>query len=232
MEKKIIKVAYNKHTLVADICPVGSIPKVFCMHGAGSSYRQIYDSLRAILLENNISSCALDFLGHGESDGNIKDSSLKSRTEQVIAIIKEARAVEPLILIGSSMGGYNAIKLTEIYEVKLMILIAPGVFDKNAYEIPFGDDFSSAIRRHRSWDDTDAWNILNKYKGKILIVKGDKDDVIPAEIFQKIYDNSLNTGYREMITISNAPHKLMTFYFPEYPEDFKMVAGKIISLLK
>ncbi len=231
MEKEIINVNYNGHKIVADILPANSKPQVICLHGAGMADRKRYDPLRQLLLKNNISSCALDFLGYGETGGDIKDSSLKSRTEQAQSIIEKVKLQKPAVIIGTSMGGFNAIKLTELYEVKLLVLIAPAVFDVDAYNVNFGPDFSSVIRKERSWDNTDAWKILNKFKGKILIIAGSEDEVIPAEIFSKIYNSSTQASFRELITIPGAPHGLMSTYFPQHPEDLKMVVDKIISLL-
>lgn len=230
MEKELISVSYDSHIIIADILPNGSTPKIFCMHGAGISNRKIFDPFRQLLLENNISSCALDFIGYGNTGGIVEESSLKSRTNQAELIIEKTKMIKPLVIIGGSMGGYNAIKLTEIYPTELLVLSAPAVYRKDVYGIPFGDKFSSLIREPNSWENTDAWEILNKYKGKILILSAMDDKVIPSEIIQKIYDNSQNAEYREILTIPNAPHRLIS-YLGEHREDLKIVVDKIISLL-
>lgn len=230
MDKELISVNYNDRAIVADILPAGSKPKIFCMHGAGISNRKIFDPLRQSLLENEISSCALDFIGYGDTGGTVEESSLKSRTDQVRLIIEKTKSIEPLVIIAGSMGWYNAIKLTEIYPTELLVLSAPAVYRKDVYEIPFGDKFSSLIRETDSWENTDAWEILNNYKGKILILSAADDKVIPSEIIQKIYDNSQNAKYREILTIPNAPHRLVS-YLSEHPDDLKIVINKIISLL-
>ncbi|HEV7424268.1 MAG TPA: alpha/beta hydrolase [Candidatus Paceibacterota bacterium] len=231
MEKEIISANYQNHKIIADIFPAGSTPQVFCMHGAGISNRKLFDPLRQLLAEKNIFSCALDFLGYGETGGDINQSSLKARTKQAEIIIEKAHIVKPLTIIANSMSGYNAIKLTEIYPVGLLILSSPAVYTKESYEIPFGDKFSSIIREPQSWNRTDAWGILNTYKGKIVILAGEKDNVIPFEVTQKIYDNATQASYREIIAIPNAPHKLFSDYFKKHPEDLKVVVDKILTLL-
>jgi pimeloyl-ACP methyl ester carboxylesterase len=232
MEKEIIKTEYKSITIVADIIPARSQPQVLLLHGAGASNRLIYEAIRKELAQNNISSYALDFLGYGDTGGNLNDSSLKSRTEQVQAVIEKANVVKPLVVVAGSMAAYNAIKLTEIYPVSLLVLSAPGLYRPDVYEVNFGNNFSALIREPKSWDKTDAWEILNKYKGNLIVLKGGKDEVIPVEIPQKIYDSAINVNYREVITFPDAPHRIMNDYLPQHLEDLKRVVDKIIELMK
>jgi pimeloyl-ACP methyl ester carboxylesterase len=232
MEKEILTVDYKGHKIIGDIMPAGALPKVLCLHGGGGSNRKRYDQIRKLLSQNNISTCALDFLGHGDTGGEIENSSLKDRTEQASVIIKKAKVVQPLSIIGSSMSAFTAIKLTEIHPVSLLVLIVPAVYSKDSYNIPFGDSFSQLIRKEGRWNDTDAFGILNQYKGDLIIVVAGKDEVIPPEIIKKIYDNALNAKSRKIITFPDAPHKIMGAYFNEHPEDLKIVVNKIIELMK
>ena len=232
MEKEIISIDYGENKIIADVIPFGAKPQVFCIHGAGVSNRKLFDPLRHMLLENDISSCALDLLGHGDTGGSIKNSSLKSRVEQAKLVIEKAQVTKPITLIAASMGGYDAIKLTQIFPVSLLVLFAPAVYTPEAYEVLFDDKFSSIIRKTKSWENTDAWGILNKYKGKIIIFAGGKDAIIPPEIIQKIYDNSVNAKYREIISFPDVPHKIISEYLNMDNEKLKMVLEKIIKELK
>ena len=232
MQKEIISVDYKNHKIVADILPAHSVPQVFCMHGAGKSAGVVFDQIRQLLAENHISSCALDFLGYGETGGNVYDSSLKMRTEQAQMIIEKAKVTKPLIVIGGSMGCYNAIKLTEIYPVKLVVLFTPAVYAKDVYEVNFSEKFTTFIREPKSWDSTDAWDILTKYKGKILILTGGKDQTIPSEIPEKIYNSSNHAAFREIINFSDSPHRILKEYLNYHIEELKMVVDKIIELSK
>lgn len=76
------------------------------------------------------------------------------------------------MVFGSSMGAYNAIRLTQLHRVDALVLIVPGVYTPSAYEVPFGPDFSAIIRRERSWIDSDAWDILSRFEGRLHIVQG------------------------------------------------------------
>lgn len=230
MEKEIISVDYKGYKIIADILPANSTPQVICMHGAGSSAKIVFDPIRELLAKNNIFSCAIDFLGYGDTGGNVYDSSLKSRTEQAELIIEKAKVTQPLIIIGGSMGCYNAIKLTEIYPVKLLVLSAPAVYAKDVYEVNFGENFKTFIREPESWDSTDAWEILKRYTGKILILTGGKDQTIPPEIPQKIYDSSSQASYREIINFPESPHRIVKEHLNNHEEDLKTVIDKITQI--
>ena len=205
-------------------------PGVFIFHGAGISERSRYTTLRNFLGEENIVSCAVDFIGHGETGGSMNDSSLEKRTLQAKAVIDSFDAQKPLKIIGSSMSGYNTIKLTELFKVESLVLFVPAVFRTKTYCVPFGPEFSKIIREHESWQDSDAWEILENYTGKLLIISGDKDEVIPLHLTQKIYDSAVHSSQKELILIPGATHAVMNF-LEENPKEKDKVFRKIISFL-
>ncbi len=230
MEKEIIQIEFEGKRIVADILPAGIQPAVLFMHGAGFSNRSIFNKFREMLAEKGISSCAFDFVGYGETGGAVEESSLKSRTAQAQRVIQEANLKQPLKIVAGSMAGYNAIKLTELFNVDTLILSAPAVYGREAYEVSFGEEFSRIIRKSKSWEDTDAWEILNNFKGRLLILSGEKDDVIPSEVIQKIYDSSSHAYTRELFTVPNAPHRL-TVYLEENLNEMNQVIKKVIEVL-
>ncbi len=231
MKKEVFTIEFKGKKIISDIISNNQQAQVLLLHGAGNTNRTRYESLRELLMENNISSCAVDLLGHGETGGDIKETSLKERTEEILAVVSNLNIETPLHVFGFSMGGYTAIKLTEILSVELLVLFAPAVYDRKAYDIKFGYGFSEIIRADKSWQNTDAWEILNKFKGRVLIFIGDKDDVIPNEVVPKIYDSLVNAKFREVIILKNAPHKLGS-YLNENDDMRKVVINKIIKELK
>lgn len=230
MNKDKITFKYKISTVVGDIIPSNTKPQLLFLHGAGSSNKDRFLELREILAKDEISSVAFDFLGHGETGGNMHDSGLKERTEQAEFLITSFNLPEPLIIVGSSMGAYNAIKLTEKHEVKLLILFVPAVYSIKLYEIPFSPKFTSFVHEPNSWDATDAWKILSKYKGKLLIFYGGKDKIIPKELVKKIYDSASLASYKEIIEYKDWDHHWVKF-LKENPEELKKIAKKIISLI-
>ncbi len=184
---------------------------VLLLHGAGTSNRHLFDSLRQFLWEHDISSVAFDFLGHGESEGVLQDSSLEERFLHSCQVIETLNLAQPLTIVGSSMSGYTAIKLLEKYQIENLILFVPAVYHVGAFHMRFNQGFSEIIRQQKSWRYSDAWEILESFKGNLLICFAEKDDVIPKEIIDMLYASARNAKYRTLYLVQDSPHKVQVF---------------------
>ncbi len=69
----------------------------------------------------------LDYSGHGQSGGDFADGTIGAWTEDAALIITEVTANKPLLLIGSSMGGWISLLLAKRFSARLtaLLLIAP-----------------------------------------------------------------------------------------------------------
>ncbi|MBA4227338.1 MAG: alpha/beta hydrolase [Hyphomonas sp.] len=76
--------------------------------------------------ENGNGAVLFDYSGHGESEGRFEDGTISSWREDALAAI-DALSDGPLILVGSSMGGWMALlaALARPSRVKGLVLIAP-----------------------------------------------------------------------------------------------------------
>ncbi|HEX8957173.1 MAG TPA: alpha/beta hydrolase [Burkholderiaceae bacterium] len=202
----------------------GECGNVLLLHGAGASARNKFSILRHALEARGVGMTCFDCIGHGETGGEMSESSLLSRTRQAEAVIAH-RGLEcgmdaPLSLIGFSMGAYNAIRLTQTHEVGSLILIVPGVYTPSAYGLPFGPQFSSAIRRERSWEDSDAWEILSRYRGRLLVIAAGNDAVIPREIPERLVASSVNAQWRRLLVVPDTEHRHLFAPLLERPKEF------------
>lgn len=201
------------------------------LHGAGASTRHMHHLLRNALQQRGVGSTCFDCVGHGDTGGALSQSSVASRTRQAQAVIS-ARAVElPLALIGISMGAYNAIRLTQTHAVDALVLMVPGVYTPEAYEVPFGPAFSAVIRRERSWAGTDAWDILARFDGSLLVVAAEQDTVIPLEIGERLVASAVRARQRELMVVAGAQHNRVWALLAEQPERFDAALGRVIGTL-
>ena len=106
-EQRVFKIGFEGHTLVGDVIPDDPVPQVLVLHGAGDSHRGRFQWLREYLFAREISSVAFDFVGHGDTGGDLKSSSLGSRTRQACCIVKALNIQQPLAVIGASMSAYG-----------------------------------------------------------------------------------------------------------------------------
>ena len=225
MTLTIFDLPFGKYLLRGDrfAMPCGTL----VLHGAGNSSRIRFSQLRQSLNGCGMPSVSFDFIGHGETGGDIQGSTLRGRTEQAAAVIRHACA-EPLTLIASSMGAYTAIKLTEIFTVDNLILLVPAVYTPRAYGLSFGPEFSAAIRRPGSWQDSDAFDILSRFKGNLLVIAAESDDVIPREIVEQIHASAKNATVRLLHTVPASSHQSL---FPT-EQDFLLARDMIVEVCR
>lgn len=186
-------------------------PHLLFLHGAGRASKERSLPLALQLAEDyGISSFTFDFSGHGASTGSLSSSSLKKRVEEASVALSYAKFAEPISLCGFSMGGHVALELLKQKAVRALILFYPAVYAAEAVAIPFGDPkFSFTIRRPRSWESADIFGVLNQFKGNLLIVAGEKDEVIPKDVFQLLIQNSSQAANSRLIIVPQAPHLLL-----------------------
>ena len=175
------------------------------LHGAGKSSRVTFSRMREYLYCHGIPSASFDFVGHGETDGNMNKTTLHGRTDQAATVIKHI-CQEPLTLIAASMGSYSAIKLTEIFKVENLVLLVPAVYTPQVYDIPFGPTFSAIIREQDSWVDSDAFDIIANFYGNVTIIAAEFDDVIPSELIEQLYASTVNAKNRILHIVPNSGH--------------------------
>ncbi len=209
-----------------------SASNMLFLHGAGKADRTRFNEIRKKLREKfKISSTAFDYLGHGDSTESALPDSLKLRTEQACAVIERMHQSGRLSIIASSMSAYIALKLTEQYQVRNLILIVPAVYHQDAYSAPFSPEFSKIIRQSSSWVNSDAWSILEAYTGNLLIIAAENDEIIPREVIKYLYNFATNTSSRKVCVIPGAPHRILEYINgrPEYLEEAVNEMSALIS---
>ena len=231
-EQHLVRVGFEGQTLIGDVLSDGTPPQLLVLHGAGNSCRQRFQPLREELWAAGISTAAFDFVGHGDTGGDLKSSSLSNRTRQACRFVAALNMQQPLALMGASMSGYTAVKLLEHYRIKSLILLVPAMYTAQAYMIPFNRGFSEIIRQPQSWIHSDAWRTLAGYRGRLLIVAGEKDRTIPRGVITRIYDSAVNSSERELYVAPNASHFVFTDLRSGSPEDFEYIFGRICNTLR
>jgi len=228
----LIQVDFEVHTIVGDVFSLNDSPRVLVLHGAGNSNRGRFQMLRGQLYDRGISSAAFDFVGHGDTGGDLKSSSLRSRTRQACRVVDPLNLQQPLSVIGASMSAYTSVKLLEYYRIKNLILLVPAMYTSLAYTVPFNGGFSSIIRQPQSWVQSDAWRLLADYTGRLLIVAAENDQVIPRDVINRIYDSAVNATERRLYFAPNASHFVFTDLRANEPKEFDHVFDQICSILK
>ncbi|MGV7210315.1 alpha/beta hydrolase [Oxalobacteraceae bacterium A2-2] len=206
--------------------------RVLYVHGAGNSSRHGHRLLRGALQDRGIGSTCFDCIGHGETGGALAQSSVASRTRQALAVAHQRELPQPLAIIGASMGAYNALRLTRHAQVDALVLIVPGVYTPPAYEVPFGPEFSAIIRRERSWADSDAWDILAGFRGRLLVIAAEHDAVIPLEIPQRLVAAARQAQSSVLHVVQGAQHNRLWSLLAEQPARFDHAVGLVADTVR
>jgi pimeloyl-ACP methyl ester carboxylesterase len=231
-EQRQIQVEFETHTIVGDILSRNDAPRVLVLHGAGNSNRRRFQMLREELFVEGITSVSFDFVGHGDTGGDLKRASLSSRTRQACTVVDSLNLKQPFAIIAASMSAYTAVRLLEHYQIKNLILLVPAMYAAQAYSLPFNGGFTEVIRQPQSWIQSDAWRLLADYTGRLLIVAGENDRIIPRDVVSRIYDSAVNAAERTLYIAPGASHFVFTDLRKNDPEEFDNVFGQICNFLK
>ncbi len=234
MQKNETTFTINQETIATSMLykdDVNRHRQFYFFHGAGLSNKERCLPIIPPIIDSGANVLTLDFSGHGASSGDLKKSSLKKRVEEgKMAIEKFSNQANQLIVCGASMGGYVAIKMLEFYDLKSLILFCPALYDKNAYNVRFDQGFTEIIRTTDSWKNSDALNLLEKFKGNLLIFIGAKDEVIPSDVIDLIIQHTPNAAKKELYMIPECPHKIFN-WLSDKQDELKSIQQKILSYL-
>lgn len=207
----------------------GQLGELLLLHGAGKVQCSGFLKLRKTLVANGIGSVAFDFVGHGETGGELHGSSLCDRTNQALTIIDSLGMDSGnLSVLGFSMGAYIAMQISAQRHVLKLGLAIPAVYSRMAYRIPFGPKFTQCIRKPNNWCMSDGFEILRKFTGHLLVISAEKDQVIPSIIPNKLYANAQLSSYRVHHKIASSGHDLAAHY-KYYPMSRYLTLREIIT---
>ncbi len=224
-------VAFDGHVLKGDHYLGRDSNRILYLHGAGNSTRHGHHLLRGALQRRGQGSVCFDAIGHGETGGALAQSSVASRTRQAQAVLAARALPAPLVVFGASMGAYNAIRLSQQHEVAALVLMVPGVYTPAAYDVPFGPDFSAVIRRERSWADSDAWDILSRFEGRLLVIHAEHDAVIPLEISERLVAAASRAQSRQLHIVRGAEHNRLWSLLEEDPARFEAAIDMVVDVV-
>lgn len=97
------------------------------MNGKKAEAVQTYASL------NNICFLRFDYSGHGESEGSFEEGTISRWIEEALVVLEKS-LIKNVIFVGSSMGGWIALRVAQILRqknspihIKGLVLLAPAV---------------------------------------------------------------------------------------------------------
>jgi pimeloyl-ACP methyl ester carboxylesterase len=185
----------------------------------------------------------LDYAGCGESDGAFEDGTLASWRDDARCIIDAVLPEGPLLLIGSSMGGWLALLLAQALGTRVAGLIgiaaAPDFTDwgfdsaqkatlqregRLLEPTPYGDQ--PIVTTRAFWESGEALRLLDgpiAIDGPVRLLQGQADADVPWQIALRIADQ-LRSADVQTILVKDGDHRLSR------PQDIALLIATVARL--
>lgn len=210
-------VPFGQHRLIGNrLTPPDAVDTALILHGAGQSTAAGFTELRAYLAARQVETLVFDCVGHGKTGGAQLGTTLAQRVDQLMAVVR-AQSLEaaPLTLMGFSMGAYVAMQAAAAMGAARLCLAIPAAYAPQAFHVPFGPQFSAVLRAPRSWEHSDAFELVKSYTGDLLVVSAEHDLSIPAEIPARYCAGARNARSARHHVVARAGHDLSAHYNAE-----------------
>lgn len=170
------------------LMPATAMPGVLFVHGWGDSQQQDLERAREIVGMGCVC-LTFDLRGHARSEARRETVTREDGLRDLLAAydcLARQRGVDPsaIAVVGISYGGYLASILTELRPVRWLALRAPALYKDADWSMPKRKlhqdaDFHAYRRRELPASDNRALRAAASYRGDVLIVESEQDDVVP-----------------------------------------------------
>lgn len=158
-------------------------------------------ALVAFARSRGLASVRFDYSGHGISGGAFADGTISRWVEEALAVV-DAHASGPLVVVGSSMGAWIALRLAQERPGRLagLLLIAPAPdFTSDLLEPSLTDEQRAALARDGSFTEPSVYSDEPDLYTRALIEDGERNRVLngplavgaPVRILQGMRDEDV-----------------------------------------
>lgn len=184
-----IDIAVDDQTIRGTVLsPAPVLPGIMFVHGWGGS--QYHDLVRAREAAALGAVClTFDLRGHEDTATQKETVSREQNLNDLLAAY-DWLASQPnvdtsaIAVIGISYGGYLAALLTERRPVRWLALRSAAIYKDGAWDVPklqlnADEDLHAYRRRPLRPEDNVALMAASRYRGDVLLVEAEKDDIVP-----------------------------------------------------
>ncbi len=224
--------------------------EILFMHGTLSDK----NASKSLFLEdfckrNDIGYIAFDFIGHGQSSGKYTDGTIGLWLDNALEVIDKI-AKKPLIIVGSSMGGWIAL-LAALARPEQIIFVV-GLAAAPDFTVDLWNSFSDQQKKDiqekgiiyipNGWtQEGDPWtkklfddaekHLLFKDENQLNIqcpltlIQGAKDDCVPVQTVFKIM-KAVKTNDVKIVILKNSGHRLSE------PDELTVLENELLAFIQ
>lgn len=222
---RYIEIPYKQSILRGTI--MGTIdPRVVCIHGVSEEGSARFETIRHHLAKVGIASLSFDFIGAGETGGDLASTTLEDRLAQAEAVLQAVPHQKPLSIMALSMGADTALRLTIRHQVSSLILFVPAFYSREVFTSSIGREFHQNNIHDEQWMHSDTWALLREYRGTLLVIAAEHDQHIPEQLYDYIDEMSPNASRKELAIVKGSSHRVLP-YLDDHQGEFARVFEKV-----
>ena len=204
----------------------GRGPTLFFLPGYASDMKGTKAvAIDAFAAQRGLAMLRFDYSGTGSSDGSFEDGTLKSWTDEATRLLDE-RTDGPVLLVGSSMGGWIALHLALRRPDRIAALVgiaaAPDFTDwgfshRLKARLASGEtlrrelpDGSSQVTTSGFWTSGQSMRLLDSdiaIDCPVRLIHGDCDETVPLDVAFRLKDK-LRSADVQVTVIKGGGHRL------------------------
>jgi len=191
------------------------------LHGSAGNVTLLAETLRTLNRHHDLVVLAPDYRGFGKSEGKPTEAGLYQDARAARRWLAEAAKIseKDVILMGVSLGGAVAVDLAAQDGARGLVLAntftsLPDAAQSRTPWLPLNWMLSTRM---------DSLAKIAEYRGPLLIVHGDANEVVPLEQGQALYDAA--PGPKKFITAKGAKHN------DPLPEEYRLALDEFIAKL-
>ena len=184
---------------------------ILFLHGLGPGHAAYLAEINA-LAKKGYKILTLDYTGCGESKGKIL-KSLNQPTRDVIDLLRHLSLKTPVVLVGPSLGGFNALNILNLKNDITKAVVLYG-FLSIASEL--GSQIKSKfickhILKYESktvpeYFKLDNLEFLKKTTDDVFFIQSDDDQMVPYSIALKVVEDEINNPHVKTLRVSEKKH--------------------------
>jgi len=201
-------------------------PLVIVCHGFGQTKSQRKFALLAReLANNNIASFRFDFLGHGDSEGDIENVSIKSQQQELEAVFNNLLKNERIdknniFILGHSLGALvTCLFEKDNQKAKGLILVSPAIQQKELMQQWNTKEVISLWQKQGHLDtnkgrlglkylkealNLDWQKVVGGIQCPVLILHGKDDEDVPLKYAKEVL--AILESDKQLVVVENAEH--------------------------
>jgi len=180
----------------------GAQTTLLWFHGNAGNISHRLENIKLLHDKVKINVWIFDYRGYGRSEGKISEEGTYRDGEAALRYLRNRKDVDPkgIVFFGRSLGAAVAVDLATREECSALILETPFASIREMARAVFPFLPLGPLLRTRY----DAVEKIRKVKAPVLVLHGDRDEVVPFEQGKKVFEAAPSP--KEFYTIRGAHH--------------------------